>query len=111
MELAVYVPRPNTELRDRVWAGSGVVGSEVSDTGRLRLDFEGDGELYPEFEDRVRRAAERHAWAGNGKRGYPTRACAYADRDSVLRVGSYEPDRRELTVSEPELLEEWLEHG
>lgn len=108
MELDVYVPRHDSELRETVWRGSGIVGSEVSDTGRLRLDFEGDDEVFPEFEDRVRRAAERHMWEGEGGRRYPTRACAYADPDEVNRVGSYDTDRRRLSVTEPELLEDWM---
>lgn len=107
----VYVPRPGSKLREEIWPGSGIVGSRVEGTGRLRLDYEGDQEVFPSFEDRVRRAAERHTWEGAGGQRYSTRACAYADPADVLRVGHYDRERQELTVERTDLLQEWLEES
>lgn len=105
----VYVPAPGTSLREQVWPGSGVVGSEVGDTGRLRLDYEGDPELYPTYVERVRRATERHCWQGPSGRGFPTRACAHADPDQVVRVGQYDPDEGRILVTNEEALAAWLQ--
>lgn len=111
MKLAVYVPREHTELREEIWSGSGIVGSEVGETGRLRLDFEGDEEVFPDFESRVRRAAERHVWEGPDGQGYPTRACAYCSRDEVVQVGVYDTERNELTVTTRAALAAWTDDG
>lgn len=108
-QLGVYVPRPNSELSDVIWPGSGIVGSKIDSTEKLRIDFEGDDEVYPSFSGRVRRAAERHMHAreSDGK-GYPTRACAYVDRGEVLRVGYWDPEKRSLHIEKSSRLEEWL---
>lgn len=108
MEIDVYVPTSSSELRERVWAGSGIVGSEVSDTGRLRLDYEGDTEMYPSYAERVRRAAERHCWEGPEERGYPTSACAYVDPEQVLLVGRYVEEDERVVVTDEEALTAWL---
>lgn len=107
--LAVYVPAPGSELRETIWRGSGIVGSPAGETGRLRLDFEGDDERYPSFAARVRRAAERHLWSDGAGTGYPTRACAYADANEVVPVGTYAPEADLLTVDDPDTLRDWLE--
>lgn len=109
-ELTVYVPAPGTRLREEIiWDGSGVVGSEVGGSGRLRIDYEGDDDLFPTFGTRVRRAAERHTWEGpDGKSGYPTSACAYVSPEEVIAVGSYRPEEGQLDVTDRAAVEEWL---
>lgn len=106
--LAVFVPRDET-LREEIWAGSGIVGSPAGETRRLRLDFEGDRQLYESFEDRVQRAAERHLWEGPDGQGYPTSAMAYADPEAVERIGWWYADEEELEVTAPETLARWLD--
>jgi uncharacterized protein YchJ len=89
-----------------------MVGSEVSDTGRVRVDFEGDAELFNTYGARVRRAAERHTWTGpEGREGYPTRACAYVSPEELVAVGTYDPDQARVTVTDVEALTEWLGVG
>lgn len=106
--LAVYVPT-DEQLQEKIADGSGIVGSEVSEIGRLRLDFEGNQELYDSYEARVQRAAERHLWDGpDGQRGYPTSAMAYADPDAVAQVGWWTPDTKSLEVTDPSTLTAWL---
>jgi hypothetical protein len=106
--LGVYAPSRNSELAGEVLSGSAIVGSEAGDTGRLRLDFEGDEEQYPTFEDRLQRAAERHTWERpDGSHGYPTAACAYVDSSEVVQVGRYDPHEGELKVSDEKLLSRW----
>lgn len=106
--LAVYVPTEDSELRDEIRPGSGIVGSEYGDTGRLRVDYEGDIEMYNSFEDRLKRAAERHTWERpDGRRGYPTSACAYVDPSEVIQVGEYDLDAEELRVSDEERISSW----
>lgn len=108
--LGVFVPAPGSKLAEEVWKGSGIVGSPVGDTGRLRLDYEGNGDVYPSYADRVERAAERHhAVRPGGGQGYPTRASAYVDRDEVVEVGRWDPVERELTVTDAERVSTWLE--
>lgn len=106
--LKIVVPSHESELREEIWAGSGIVASEEGDTGRLRLDYEGDDDLYPSYADRVRRAADRHQWARGHRSGYPTRASAYADPDEVRTVGSYDPDSGQLTITDAGVLADWL---
>lgn len=106
----VFVPAPGSDIRDRVWKGSGIVGSEVGDTGRLRIDYEGDSEIYSAYADRVQRAAERHqAERRGGGQGYPTRASAYVGPDQLLEVGRWNPNEGALEVTEPEILSDWLQ--
>lgn len=107
-ELAVYVAAPDSSVGEEIWAGSGIVGSPTEDTGKLRIDFEGDRQVFPEFEDRVRRAAERHAWSRDYREGYPTRACAHVDREEVIRIGTYLLGSDTLKVEDSESLERWL---
>lgn len=108
--LGVFVPAADSKLAQEVWKGSGVVGSPVGKTGRLRLDYEGDDDIYPSYADRVERAAERHQVARpGGGQGYPTRASAYVDRDEVIEVGRWNPVERELTVTDTERVSTWLE--
>lgn len=107
--LAVFVPAPRSEIRDRVWKGSGIVGSVVGDTNRMRIDYEGDTEIYPAYADRVQRAAERHqADRPGGGQGYPTQASAHVSPDQVIEVGRWNPDDAELDVTKPEVLSNWL---
>lgn len=108
IRLAVYVPKDN-KLREEIWRGSGIVGSPVGQTARLRLDYEGDRDVFEAYEDRVRRAAERHLWEGPTGEGYPTSAMAYADRDAVVQVGWWRVDEEELDVTEADLLAAWLD--
>lgn len=106
--LTVYVPREGSELQDAIWRGSAIVGSEVPNTERLRIDFEGDDTVYPSFQDRLRRAATRHTWDGaDGAKGYPTQACAYVEPDEVRAIAEYDPDEEELEIHEPELFSRW----
>lgn len=107
--LQIFVPVA-PELRERIWDGSGIVGSTVKDTGRLRLDFEGDEDTYSTFEERVRRAAERHLWEGpGGKKGYPSSAVAYADPGAVKQVGWWDDRDGSVEVTDPALLAKWLD--
>jgi hypothetical protein len=106
--LAVYIPLPDSSLSEKIWRGSGIVGSHVGETGRLRIDFEGDEDLYPTFIERVERAAERHNWSSGHQKGYPTQACAHVDEDRVIRVGYYLPAAGTIEVGRPELLARWL---
>lgn len=109
-DVTVFVPAPGSDLRDEVAEGSAMVGSEVQGTdGRLRVDFEGDGELFPTFAARVRRATDRHRWKGpDGRQGYPTSACAYVSSEEVVAVGTYEPGVRRIEVTDEDALKEWL---
>lgn len=106
----VYVPAEDAdELHEAIWPGSGIVGSEVGESGRLRLDFEGDQEIFDTYDARVARAAERHLYArSDGSRGYMTRACAFVDFDQVIEVGSWDPVAGELEITNKEALSEWL---
>lgn len=106
--LKILVPRPDSELREKIWTASGIVASEEGDTGRLRLDYEGDRDIYPTYADRVRRAADRHQWSHRHRSAYPTTASAYADPDEVLTVGSFDPTSRQLTITDAEVLADWL---
>lgn len=106
--IAVFIPT-DERLRDKIWTGSGIVGSFFGGTKRLRLDFEGDRQLYESFEDRVRRAAERHLWEGSDGQRYPTSAMAYADPEAVERIGWWYADEEELEVTAPETLAPWLD--
>lgn len=106
--LAVYVPVPGSVVDSEVWEGSGIVGSPAGGTGKLRIDFEGNRELFPEFTDRVRRAAERHDWLRDHREGYPTRACAHVDKNQVIRVGTYLPGSNTLEVENADPLAQWL---
>lgn len=109
--LTVYVPKKGTELRDQIAPGSGIVGSPYGDTGRLRLDFEGNLHGLPELEcfaDRVARAAERHTWESAEGEGYPTSACAYADPEAMIAVGTFDRLAGRITVEDEEELTDWL---
>lgn len=108
--LTVYVPAEGSHLREgAIREGAGIVGSEVGETGRMRIDFEGDDDLFPTFGKRVRRAAERHSWTGpNDREGYPTRACAYVSPEELTRVGEYRPNQKKVHVTAEEPLKEWL---
>lgn len=106
--LTVYVPAPGSSLHDRIWEGSGIVGSEEAKTGRLRIDFEGDQTLYPTYEARVKRAAERHLWSGGSRTGYPTRACAHCAHEHVTAVGRYDPQTDRFEVDDRPALAEWI---
>lgn len=110
LTVTVYIPAPGSDLRALgVQSGSGIVGSYVGSTGRLRIDFEGDADRFPSFADRVRRAAERHRWVGpDGSRGFPTRACAFVSPDQLIAVGTYNPASRRVDVGRPEDLRAWL---
>lgn len=106
--LGVYVPTPGSEITDRIWDGSGIVGSLVGDSGRIRIDFEGDDEVFPTYEDRVERAAERHlAVRPGGYRGYPSQASAIVDADQVMKVGWWDPVAGELEITDREALAKW----
>jgi hypothetical protein len=106
--LDVYVP-VDGKLCDEIWDGAGIVGSPVGATERLRLDYEGDREVYERYEDRGRRAAERHLWVGpGGQQGYPTSAMAYADPEAVVKVGWWDPDEAKLEVTESDVLANWV---
>lgn len=107
--LRLYIPRPDTELHERIWEGSGIVGSLRGDNDRVRIDFEGNADLYPTYRDRVRRAAERHQWTDGERSGYPTRACAYCSKDVLIDVGRYDLLADELRVDDPERLQRWLD--
>lgn len=110
MKLSVYIPTEGSDLRDEIWPGSGIVGSEVGHTGRLRIDYEGDDDLYPRFRDRVRRAADRHLWEGpDGSRGYPTKACAYVDPDVLLEVGHWDVSEKNLELYREEPVAKWMD--
>lgn len=104
----VFVPRPGSDLEEEVWAGSGLVGSPAGSTDRLRVDYEGDRDLYPRYVERVRRATDRHRWSGEHREGYPTRACAFVDPTEVIRVGRYDPDEHRVVVADAEPLKAWL---
>lgn len=109
MSLSVYVPAPGSDLREEVEPGSGMVGSPYGETGQLRVDFEGDTDLFPTYQERIRRAAERHTWERpDGSRGYPTEACAYVGSEAVTRVGWYDPGTNEVEITAEEPLEDWL---
>lgn len=109
MTPTVYVPASESELRERIVSGSGIVGSAYGETERLRIDFEGN--LYEldeleDYEERVKRAAERHQ--AHKEQGYSTSACAYVDPDEVIAVGSFDPAKGQLEIGRPEVLEAWL---
>lgn len=108
--LAVYVPAEGSDLHQKIWPASGIVGSEVGKSAQLRLDFEGDTTVYPTYADRVRRAAERHLHVReDGHPGYPTQACAYVSSEEVLQVGRWEVEGERLIVTRHEPLDRWLE--
>lgn len=109
-KFTVFVPTEGSDLRSTVIRGSGMVGSEIGKSGRIRVDFEGNGDVFPTFVARVRRAAERHGWTGSGdQQGYPTRACAYVSPDELIAVGIYDARVRRVTVTRPGVLRRWLD--
>lgn len=111
MKLTVYVPAPDSELRDHIKAGSGIVGSPYGDTGRLRIDFEGNLYQLPElkdYADRVKRAAERHLWRGENGERYPTSACAYVSPEEVVEIGSWDPEGGKLEITDQGMVRSWL---
>lgn len=110
MRLKVFVPVAS-KLCERIWTGSGVVGSLVGETGRLRVDFEGDDNRFPTIEARVERAAERHLWRGPDGQRYPTSAMAYVDPDGVFEVGRWKVEAEEPGLTDPEEMMAWLEEG
>lgn len=87
MKLSVYIPAPGSELEETVWPGSGMVGSEVNDTGRIRVDYEGDQEVYLTYEQR-------------GGRAYMTRACAHVGQEEVVEVGWWAPIGGRLEIAD-----------
>lgn len=110
--LEVYVPAEGSPLYEKIAPGSGIVGSEVGDTGRLRIDFEGnlyDLDELRRYADRVARAAERHLWRGENGERYQTVACAYVDADQVIAVGSFRPTEGALSESDRNRLRRWLQ--
>lgn len=107
--LNVYVPRPRSELAEVVWAGSGMVGSPAGSSGRIRVDYEGDQDLYPRYAERVRRAADRHRWSDGHRKGYPTRAAAHVEEQEVVAVGRYYEEERRVIVDDEEVLKAWLD--
>lgn len=106
--LAVVVPAPDSRLRDTVWEGSGIVASRHDASGRIRVTFEGDDAVYPRYADRVQRAAERHEWTDGRRRGYPSVAAAFVDREELILVGSYHSAAGRVEVSSPDALRRWL---
>lgn len=107
--LTVYVPAEDSKLREAIAPGSAIVGSEYQNTGRLRIDFEGniyDLEELEEFETKLHRAAERHL--ANDGRGAETMACAYVDPEEVVAVGEYDLAENNVNISGDEILEDWL---
>lgn len=106
--ITIYVPRPGSELEEEVWPRSGMVGSPEGSTGRLRVDYEGDEELYPRFVERIRRAADRHRWSGENREGYPTRAVAHVDESEIVAVGRYDPQKCRVLVDDGEAFKAWL---
>ena len=107
--LPIYVPAEDSKLREKIAPGSAIVGSEYQDTGRLRIDFEGnlyDLEELEEFEAKLQRATERHL--ANDGRGVETVACAYVDRGEVVAVGEYDSAEKHVSISGDEILEDWL---
>lgn len=109
--LPVYVPAEDSPLREKIAPGSGIVGSEVGDTGRLRIDFEGnlyDLDELERYADRVARAAERHLWRGENGERYSTVACAYVDWSQVVVVGSFNTAEETLMIDRQEVVQDWL---
>lgn len=110
--VAVYVPRPDSSLREEIAEGSGIVGPAGSEDARIRVDFEGNLHGLPElarYADRVERAAQRHQWKGrDDQAGYSTSACAHVDRSELIRVGRFAPLTRRLEIEDRAKLAEWL---
>lgn len=107
--LGVYAPATGSEILDWIWDGSGIVGSLVENTGRMRIDYEGDDEVFPTYADRVERAAERHlAVRPGGYRGYPSQASAVVDPDQVVEVGRWDPVAGELEITDALTVAQWL---
>lgn len=108
--LAVFIPAPDSEVEGAVWPGSGMVGSEYGESGKIRVDYEGNQDIYPTYEQRVARAAERHLHArSDGGQGYHTRACAYVGAEDLIEVGWWDPVAGELEITSPEAVADWLE--
>ena len=107
--LPVYVPARGSELEETVWPGSGLVGSEGPDGGRVRVAFEGDREDCPTYEQRTKRAAELHLAPGSdGDPEAPGRGRARVEPHEVVRVGWWDPDAEELEITEPGAVDGWL---
>lgn len=107
--VTIYVPASDSRLRQEIWDGSGIVGSPHEDTGRVRVDFEGNDSRYPSYASRVRRAAERHLWSGEHRSGYPTRACAFCSDGDLIAVGRYDLEDDAIAIEDREALDEWLD--
>lgn len=106
--LTVYVPAEDSKLRDKIAPGSAIVGSEYQDTGRLRIDFEGNVhglDQLEEFEAKLQRAAERHL-AKDGW-GAETVACAYVEAGEVVAVGDYEVQAGKASIHD-DCLQDWI---
>jgi hypothetical protein len=112
----VYVPAPDSHLRQTIAAGSGIVGTPQDD-GRVLIDYEGN--LYGaaqlnDYTARVYHAHDRHVWPSGldpakPATGYPTVARALVEGSELLEVGSYDPDSRTILVSDAAALVAWTD--
>lgn len=91
--ITVYVPAP--DARTPIDPGSGIVGSLLPD-GTILADFEGNrnaAENLITFADRVGVAAGRH------RQRYPTHARQTFTTSELIRVGTFDPETGDVTLS------------
>lgn len=110
--LTVYVPAQNSELRQIIAPGSGIVGSavETEEGPKIRIDFEGNiygADNIKTFGDRVYQAVSRHG--GPDQPPYPTTARRVVDPHTVKAVGHFDQKEGRVIVEDQDALLEWLE--
>lgn len=105
MTVSVFVPSDLN--RHDILPGSAIVGAWEFMVGRVMLDYEGN--KYDAAN--LRRFVERcyHAWSRHVER-YPTVARIYVQGAEVIEVGTFDPERKIVTLNpldEPKLVR-WL---
>lgn len=105
MEVTVYVPAPGSSVERTVIDGAAIVGSPEGD--RIMIDYEGNAyQQFGTFAEMLMHAAGRHA------ERYPTTARMWVEPEQLVRVGTYDYDRKDLDVDDPDaLLAAWGERG
>lgn len=106
IELTVYVPAPDSLLRDQIARGSALVGRPVKGDPVVLIYFEGG--VYGQFPSYHEKLA---AAAGRLTEHYPTIARCLADLTDLVAIGSYwvGGERAALAVENEDALAQWLD--
>lgn len=101
--LTVYIPTDEAAERLGIAPGSAICGSTEGE--RIRIDYEGD--IYGRASMRGYAKRLLHA-AGRHVERYPTVARAWVRPEDLIIVGTYDTEREDLHLSEPDALLAWL---